>query len=74
MHSLLGVAMSRIVSGEDKEAALALEIALQLNSKNSPAVLLLTATYLLWVKGGEERGRTSALRNIPGLAEELCGR
>lgn len=73
-HSLLGVAMSRIASGEDKEAALALEIALQLNPKNSPAVMLLTATYLLWGKGGEERGRTSALRNIPGLAEELFGR
>lgn len=73
-HSLLGVGMSRIASGEDKEAALTLEIALQLNPKNSPAVMLLTATYLLWGKGGEERGRTSALRNIPGLAEELFGR
>jgi hypothetical protein len=73
-HALLGVAMSRIASGKDKEAALALEIALQLNPKNSPAVMLLTATYLLWGKGGEERGRTSALRNIPGLAEELFGR
>jgi tetratricopeptide (TPR) repeat protein len=73
-HSLLGVAMSRIASREDKEAAMALEIALQLNPKNSPAVMLLTATYLLWGKGGEERGRTSALRNIPELAEELFGR
>lgn len=73
-HALLGVAMSRIASGEDKEAALALGIALQLNPKNSPAMMLLTATYLLWGKGGEERGRTSALRNIPGLAEELFGR
>jgi hypothetical protein len=73
-HSLLGVAMSRIASGEDKGAALALEIALQLNPNNCPAVMLLTATYLLWGKGGEGRGRTSALRNIPGLAEELFGR
>lgn len=73
-HALLSVAMSRIASGEDKEAALALEIALQLNPKNSSAVMLLTATYLLWGKGGEERGLTSALRNIPGLAEELFGR
>lgn len=73
-HALLGVAMSRIASGEDKEAALALEIALQLNPKNSPAVMLLTATYLLWGKGGQESWQTSALRNIPGLAEELFGR
>jgi tetratricopeptide (TPR) repeat protein len=72
-HALLGVAMSRIASGEDKEAALALEIALQLNLNNSPAVMLLTATYLLWGKGGDERGRTSALRNIPALAEALFG-
>jgi hypothetical protein len=36
--------------------------------------MLLTATYLLWGKGGEERGRTCALRNIPGLAEELFSR
>jgi len=73
-HALLGVAMSRIASGEDKKAAMALEIALQLNPNNYPAVMLLTATYLLWGSGGEERGRTSALRNIPVLAEELFGR
>jgi Flp pilus assembly protein TadD len=73
-HALLGVGMSRIASGEDKEAALALEIALQLNPKNSPAVMLLTATYLLWGKGSDKRGRTSALRKMPGLAEELFGR
>jgi hypothetical protein len=73
-HSLLGVAMSRAASREDKKATLALEIALQLNPKNSTAVMLLTATYLLRGKGGGERGRTSALRNIPGLAEELFGR
>lgn len=73
-HALLAVAMSRIASGQDKEAVLALEIALQLNPKNSPAVMLLTVTYLLWDKGGEERGRTSALRNIPELAEDLFDR
>lgn len=70
-HALLGVAMSRIASGDDKEAALALEIALQLNPNNSPAVMLLTATYLLWGRGGEEKGRTGALRKMHELAEEL---
>jgi hypothetical protein len=59
-HALLGVAMSRIASGEGEEEALALEIALHLNPNNSPAVILLTATYLLWGSAGEERGRTSA--------------
>lgn len=73
-QGLMGVAMSRIASGEDKEAALALEIALQLNPDNSPAVMLLTVTYLLWGKAGEERARTSALRNMPGLAAELFER
>jgi hypothetical protein len=73
-HSLRGVAMSRIASGEDKEEAMALEIALQLNPNNSPAMLLLTVTYLLWGSSGEKRMRTSALRKMPGLAEELLGR
>jgi Tfp pilus assembly protein PilF len=73
-HALLGVAMSRIASGEDKEAAMALEIALQLNPNNSLAVMLLTATHLLWGSAGEEKGRTSALRKMPELAEELFGR
>jgi hypothetical protein len=65
--------MSCVASGEDKEAALALEIALHLNLNNYPAVMLLTTTYLLWGKAGQERGRTSALRNIHELAEELFG-
>lgn len=73
-HALVGVAMSRIVTMEDKEAVLAAETALQLDPKNSPAVMLLTLAYLLWGRGGEVRGRTSVLRNIPGLAEELFGR
>lgn len=65
-HSLLGVAMSRIASGEDKEAVLALEIALQLNLNNSPAMMLLTATYLLWGKAARRGGARARCGTYPG--------
>jgi hypothetical protein len=55
-RALVKVAMSRMATREDKEAVLAAEIALQLNPKNSPAVVLLTLAYLPWGRGGEGRG------------------
>jgi hypothetical protein len=71
---LVGVAMSRLESGRDREAVGALEIVLKLEPENPPAVMLLTAAYLLMGADTAEAGRRSVLRIIPELAAELFER
>lgn len=66
-------AASLIASGWDREAAGRLEMAVQIDRSNGPAVMLLAIAYLLLGEDAAEAGRKSVFRGIPELASELFG-
>lgn len=64
-------AASHIASGRDREAAGKLEMAVRINRRNGPAMMLLAVVYLLMREDAAKAGEKSVLRDIPELAAEL---